>query len=343
MPGSIRVPGLLTQTCGPTLAPPEACQLLDVVSLWWQIQLDPKNRMHDERFQTRVRRGHRRHRGLDRAGAHTRGSLVLPGRRVRGARAVAGAARGDGWPPHGTESASRTRSNRPWPLTRRCGMPTSASACITTTPTSRRRRCGCFDGFCCCPAGDRVQGLEEMLRARKDGQLLQSEADYQLHLIYLWYEKQPQRALAAAARPARPASRGIRCSRSSSPTFRTSTCTICRPAARPGSRCSRRREAGRVAEPEMTEAAARLGLAGLLDRLSDSESALPHLRAIVETKPAAPLGIVAQRAAAAGTARSIILVGATEALDGVSRRAREHSCRRSRSDRERARAASRAT
>ena len=48
-----QIPGLLTQTCGPSLAPPEACQLLDVVSLWWQIQLDPKNRVHDEQFQTR--------------------------------------------------------------------------------------------------------------------------------------------------------------------------------------------------------------------------------------------------------------------------------------------------
>jgi hypothetical protein len=46
------------------------------------------------------------------------------------------------------------------------------------------------------PGGDRVEGgLAEMLRARATGQLVRSEADYQLHLIYLWYEKEPERAL----------------------------------------------------------------------------------------------------------------------------------------------------
>ena len=34
-----------------------------------------------------------------------------------------------------------------------------------------------------------------MLRARERGVLLRDEADYQLHVIYLWYEKQPRRAL----------------------------------------------------------------------------------------------------------------------------------------------------
>ncbi|HUR34346.1 MAG TPA: hypothetical protein VM032_11170 [Vicinamibacterales bacterium] len=46
------------------------------------------------------------------------------------------------------------------------------------------------------PGGDRVQGLQEMLRARERGQLLRGEADYQLHWIYLWYEENPARALA---------------------------------------------------------------------------------------------------------------------------------------------------
>ena len=45
------------------------------------------------------------------------------------------------------------------------------------------------------PGGDRVQGLSEMLQARQKGVLLKGEADYQLHLIYLWYEHQPARAI----------------------------------------------------------------------------------------------------------------------------------------------------
>lgn len=45
------------------------------------------------------------------------------------------------------------------------------------------------------PGGDRALGLKEMLQARDRGVLLGGEADYQLHFIYLWYEKQPARAL----------------------------------------------------------------------------------------------------------------------------------------------------
>ena len=45
------------------------------------------------------------------------------------------------------------------------------------------------------PGGDRKEGLEQMLRARSRGRLLQGEADYQLHVIYLWYERQTPRAL----------------------------------------------------------------------------------------------------------------------------------------------------
>ena len=45
------------------------------------------------------------------------------------------------------------------------------------------------------PGGDRREGLAQMLRARTQGRLLQGEADYQLHIVYLWYEHQTGRAL----------------------------------------------------------------------------------------------------------------------------------------------------
>jgi len=44
----------------------------------------------------------------------------------------------------------------------------------------------------------------------------------------------------------------------------------------------------------MTEATARLGLARALDRLSDPDTAMPHLRAIIETKPPGPYGVLAR-------------------------------------------------
>jgi hypothetical protein len=45
------------------------------------------------------------------------------------------------------------------------------------------------------PGGDRAAGMEQMFRARDTGRLVRSEVDYQLHIIDVWYEKQPARAL----------------------------------------------------------------------------------------------------------------------------------------------------
>jgi len=45
------------------------------------------------------------------------------------------------------------------------------------------------------PGGDKAEGLARMRRARAGGQLLRGEADYQLQIIYLWYEKRADLAV----------------------------------------------------------------------------------------------------------------------------------------------------
>jgi len=287
-----QIPGLLTQTCGPTLAPPEACQLLDVVALWWQIQLDPKNRMHDERFRTRS----------DAVIATTEAWTEREPTRAEAWFYLGGAygARAQ-WRVLREERLAAARDGK--------RIKISLEQALALDPSLRDAYFGIglyhyyadvapaalrmLRWLLLLPGGDRVQGLEEMLRARKDGQLLQSEADYQLHLIYLWYEKQPKRALQLL--------RDLRDRHPRNPLFPQLIADVQdvylhdRQASRETwQSLLEAAEARRVAEPEMTEAAARLGLAELLDRLSESESALPHLRAIVEMKPAAPLGIVAR-------------------------------------------------
>ena len=74
-------------------------------------------------------------------------------------------------------------------------MPSSASACTTTTRTVAPAALKVLRLLLLLPGGDRVQGLQEMQRARDQGELLRGEADYQLHWLYLWYEQQPLRAL----------------------------------------------------------------------------------------------------------------------------------------------------
>jgi tetratricopeptide (TPR) repeat protein len=143
------------------------------------------------------------------------------------------------------------------------------------------------------PGGNRLEGMREMLRARSQGQLLQSEADYQLHLIYLWYEKQPQRALQLL--------RGLRDRHPRNPMFVQRIAEIqdvylhdLQAGSQTWQALLESAQARRVAEPVMTEATARLGLAAILDRLSESDPAMHHLLAIIEMKPAAPYGVLAR-------------------------------------------------
>ncbi len=45
------------------------------------------------------------------------------------------------------------------------------------------------------PGGDKAGGLRDMTTARERGVLVGGDADYQLHFLYLWYEREPARAL----------------------------------------------------------------------------------------------------------------------------------------------------
>lgn len=143
------------------------------------------------------------------------------------------------------------------------------------------------------PGGDRVEGLAEMLRARDAGQLVRSEADYQLHLIYLWYEKEPEGALELI--------KELRVRHPRNPHFWQAAAEIedvylhdLRASLRTWEALLEEAQQGRVAEPTMAEMAARLGMALQLDRLSQSEAAEEHLRTVIAAQPAAPFGASAR-------------------------------------------------
>jgi tetratricopeptide (TPR) repeat protein len=112
-------------------------------------------------------------------------------------------------------------------------------------------------------------------------------------LIYLWYEKQPRKAL--------PLLGDLRDRHQRNPLFPQLIANIqdvylhdLQASLRTWQTMLDAAQARRLAEPAMTEMSARLGLATLLDRLSESESALLHLRAILDSKPSSPFGIVAR-------------------------------------------------
>ena len=117
-----------------------------------------------------------------------------------------------------------------------------------------------------------------MLRARARGRLLQGEADYQLHIIYLWYEQQPARALSccggsSSAIPAIPTSR--RRSRTSRTRYEhdliasLDTWRALLAAAREQ----------RVNVAALAEVQARLGIARLLESLYQTDHAIEQLQA----------------------------------------------------------------
>ena len=307
-----QVAGLLPQTCAPlgvdlsavalsakaearsakAAAPPEACQLLEVVALWWQIQLDPGNPAHDERFRTRA----------DAVIATIEAWTAREPKRAEAWFYLGGAygARAQ-WRVLREERLAAARDGK------RIKNALEQALALDESLQDAYFGIGLYHYYAdvapaalkmlrwllLLPGGDRVQGLNEMLRARSDGQLLQSEADYQLHLIYLWYEKQPRKALQLLG--------DLRDRHPRNPLFPQLIANVqdvylrdLQASLRTWQTLLDAAQARRVAEPAMTEMSARLGLATLLDRLSESESALPHLRAILDSKPASPFGIVAR-------------------------------------------------
>jgi hypothetical protein len=187
------IAALAARSCPP--APAEACQLLQTVAVWWRIQLDPSDRRHDAEFQRRVegalvaatswtaREPARAEAWFYLAGAYGARAQwrVLRGHRLAAAR--------DG---------ARIRNT----LLRALALdPDLADASFAlglyryyadVAPTALK----ILRWILLLPGGDREAGLQLMLRARREGLVAAGEADYQLHLVYLWYEQEPQRALA---------------------------------------------------------------------------------------------------------------------------------------------------
>ncbi len=143
------------------------------------------------------------------------------------------------------------------------------------------------------PGGDRVKGLQEMNDARARGVLLADEADYQLHWFYLWYEHQPDKALALL--------QGLRSRFPRNPIFmwRIAEVQDVHFHDRPASRDTYRElvalaENRRVAATDVALARARLGLADQLNELAESDLAVDALAPLVAAKPAAPYGALAR-------------------------------------------------
>jgi tetratricopeptide (TPR) repeat protein len=183
---------LAARTCPPV--PVEACQLLEAVAIWWRIQLAPHDRSRDAAFRTRVdgalvaaaawtaREPARAEAWFYLAGAYGARAQwrVLRGERLAAAR--------DG-------GRIRDALERALALDPDLADASFALGLYRYYADVAPMALKILRWMLLLPGGDREDGLRQMLGARHNGLVAASEADYQLHLIYLWYEKQPQPAL----------------------------------------------------------------------------------------------------------------------------------------------------
>lgn len=284
-----RMPDILAQTCPP--APREACQLLDVLSLWWQIQLDPSNPARDPLFHARVDAAiEAAERWTEREPQRAEAWFYLGG--AYGARVQWQVLRGN------QVAAARDGKRIKDALERALALDPSLQDAYfgiglyhyyadVAPPAARLLR-----WLLLLPGGDREQGMEEMQRTRTGGQLLRGEADYQLHVLYLWYEKQPERALELL--------RDLRDRYPHNPLFLQLIAGIEDTYLHDPAASLRRYDAllglaenGSVAEPRVTAAAAHVGAARQLEQLYETDAAIVHLRAVLDAAPSPGSAVVA--------------------------------------------------
>jgi hypothetical protein len=155
------------------------------------------------------------------------------------------------------------------------------------------------------PGGSREMGLREMLQARDKGELLRGEADFQLHLVYLWYEHRTEDALNLLAR--------LDARYPHNPLFLQLIAEIRdtylhdRAASAAAWRLLLARAvAGTVYAARTTEVRARLGLASELAAMNRSADAISELQHVVDMHPIEPIGARerAERELRAAIARS---------------------------------------
>jgi tetratricopeptide (TPR) repeat protein len=274
----------LRRACPP--APTEACEVLGATSLWWQILLDPESRDLDDEFSTAVDRAiESTEAWTDRAPDDAEAWFYNGG---------AYAARVQ-WRVLRNEKLAAARDGK--------AIKVALERAIELDPTLEDAYFGVgmykyyadvapaaakFLRFLMLlPGGDRKEGLDQMLRARSRGRLLQGEADYQLHVIYLWYERQTPRALQLL--------QTLHERYPANPLFVAQTAEIqdvyqhdiTASLATWQSLLAAAREQ-RANLPIVSEVQARLGIARQLEALQQTDDAIETLQAVVALHPSAP-------------------------------------------------------
>ena len=297
-----RVDAQLKQACPP--APEGACLVLRVVSLWWQISLNPESRALDRPFEALAasaiaaneawtgREPQRAEAWFYLAGAY---GPRVQWRVLRGERF--GAVR-DG--KRIKDALERALQLDPTLNDAYFGIGLYHYYADVAPAAAKLLRWLLF-----LPGGNREMGLREMLQAREKGELLRGEADLQLHVVYLWYEHKTDDALGLLT--------NLDGRYPNNPLFLQLIADIRETylhdhaaSAAAWRLLLQRAVAGSVYSARPTEVRARLGLASELAAMNRSADAIDELRRVVDMHPIEPIGARerAERELRAAIARS---------------------------------------
>lgn len=174
---------------------PTWCAVIDAVALWWQIALDPEDRRHDADFMRRAESAiasaqmWSEKEPLRAEAWFARGAAYGARAQWRVSRQQRLAAARDG--KHIKHALEQALALDPSLHDAKFGLGMYRYYADVAPAALRFLR-----WLLLLPGGDRKDGLQQMQDARAHGIVSRGEADYQLHLIYLWYEHRSHDALA---------------------------------------------------------------------------------------------------------------------------------------------------
>ena len=271
-------------------APRVACLGLEALNLWWQIQLDPESRALDPAFRAKAN---------DAIAEAERMTTAEPNRAeawfylgaAYGVRAQWRVLRGERLSAAGDgkrikESLERALVLDPSMHDAEFGIGMYRYYADVAPAVLRFLR-----WLLLLPGGNRVEGLQQLERAASQGLLVGGEAQFQIHVLYLWYENKFREALELI--------RTLQVRYPRNPLFYQLEGEILDgylhdPAAslRASERLLALARSGAVNQPALAETVARLNMARQLRALTRPAAAIEQLDAIIAAQPTAPAGAI---------------------------------------------------
>jgi hypothetical protein len=280
----------LPSICPP--APPVACLGLEALSLWWQIQLDPENLRLDAPLMARVTAAIAEAERMTKAEPLRAEAWFYLGAaygvraqfRVHRVERLAAARDGK----RIKESLERALALDPGMHDAEFGIGMYRYYADIAPAVFRFLRF-----LLLMPGGDRVDGLRQLERAATRGMLVRGEARYQIHVIYLWYEKKWLEALAII--------RSLQSRYPRNPLFRQIEAEILDAYVHDAAGSLKASEqllalasSGAVHRADLAAVVARLNIARQLIALQQPSRAAEQLDRLIAMRPAAPAGALAR-------------------------------------------------